>query len=188
MTKEKNYKRIAKKAAEDKVNNLIFIMKFLNNKGGLSFIEEYFAEAIPNYVIEFEGVGGAKKWVMRQWIKRSPHDFMQKMSQTLVEDGEIINPAENYELLEDNEENIVSKLKCNLRKNLIKTAKKYQCDFDVQDYYCNHACIPILIKVCSDIYLKITVELTKDGCIQTLQIDKSSLSKDDTVDPNQQHD
>jgi len=179
VPKEKNYKRIAKNAAKDKVSNIIFIMKFLNSKGGLELMREYFAEAIPRYVLDAEGVGGAKKWVMRQWAKRSAHGYMTKILETFKEDAELINPSENYELLEDSETKIVNKLKCNYRTRLIKAGKKYNCDFDVQEYYCNHACIPILSQIYADLYLIIDVELTKDGCIQTIQLDEAALSKVD---------
>ncbi len=182
MPKDKNYKRLAKNAAEDKVNNTIFIMKFLNSKGGLDLIREYFVEAIPSYVLDFAGPGGAKKWVMRQWARKGALGYMKKIMETFKEDAEFINPSENYEIVEESEEQIVTQLKCKYRKRLIKTGKKCQCDFDVQDYYCNHACIPLLTKLYADAYMKISVALTKEGCIQTVQVDHDSLSKDGAAD------
>ena len=82
-------------------------------------------------------------------------------------------------VVEDNEQQIVTKLKCNYRKRLRKAAKQFHCDFYTDDYYCNNACIPILTKAHADIYLKFDVELTKDGCLQTVQIDRSAFSKDE---------
>ncbi len=182
MPKEKNYKRLLKNAVEDKINNIVFIMKFLNSKGGVELVEDYFANAIPSYVLEFGGVGGAKKWIMRQWLKRSARGYMEKIANTILEDSEWINPPENYEWIEDDENQMVLKLKCNYRKRLIKAGKKFKCEFDIRDYYCNHACIPILIKIYSDLYLKINVTLTKEGCLQSIEVDKATFSKDSKDD------
>ena len=179
MPKDKNYKKIAKGAAEDKVNNIVFIMKFLNSKGGLDLVREYFAESVPDYIIEYASPGGATKWVMRQWLKRGSHSYLKKIVSTMMEDGQLINPPENYEIIEDKNEQTVLKLKCNYRKRLVKTGKKLKCNFDIQEYYCNHACIPILSRIYADIYCKVKVDLTDEGCIQTIQIDKATFSKDE---------
>ncbi|MHA1314620.1 MAG: hypothetical protein ACTSRB_11995 [Candidatus Helarchaeota archaeon] len=40
MTKDKNFKKMAKLAFEDKVKNIIFMMKFLDSKGGLEEVKE----------------------------------------------------------------------------------------------------------------------------------------------------
>ncbi len=61
--------------------------------------------------------------------------------------------------------------------NLEKTAKKFGCAFDIREYYCQNACIPLLSKILSDIYLRLNIDLTKDGCIQIIEIDKSSFKK-----------
>ncbi len=137
LTKDKNFKKIAKLAFEDKIKNIIFMMKFLDSKGGLEEVEEYFAQAIPSYVMEFEGIGDAKKWLLRQLAKSDPHGYMTKITD--------------------------------------KVKKEFQCDFDVRNYYCTNACIPILSKVYADIYLNIDVELNENGCTQTISVDELGL-------------
>lgn len=177
MPKEKNYKKIVKGAFEDKANNIVFIMKFLDSKGGLNLVKEYFAEAVPNYILEYIGFGGAKKWVMRQWLKASPHGYLQKIGEEVKKDGDFLK--QNFELIEETKTRIVSKIDCKYMRKLVKTGKKFECDFDIREYYCKNACIPLLSKVLSDIYLRLNVELIPDGCIQTVEIDKSSFKKDE---------
>jgi len=177
LPKDKNYKKIAKVAFEDKVNNILFIMKFLDSQGGLELIREYFTDAIPNYVLTFIGFGGAKKWVMRQWLKANPHGYMQKIIEKIKSDGEFLK--QNFKTLEDSKDRIVSQIDCRYMRSLVKTGKKFECDFDIREYYCNNACIPLLSKILRDLYLRLSVELTNDGCLQTIEIDKSLLKKEE---------
>ncbi|NVM56041.1 MAG: hypothetical protein HWN66_20250 [Candidatus Helarchaeota archaeon] len=177
MPKDKNYKKMVKGAFEDKANNIVFIMKFLDSKGGLNLVKEYFAEAVPNYILEFIGFGGAKKWIMRQWLKASPHGYLQKIGEEVKSDADFLK--QNFELIEDAKTRIVSKIDCKYMRKLVKTGKKFGCEFDVREYYCQNACIPLLSKVLSDIYLRLNVELTQDGCIQIIEVDKSSFQKDE---------
>lgn len=175
MPKDKNYKKMVKAAFEDKVNNTIMMMKFLHSKGGLELVREYFGEAIPSYLLEFAGLGDAQKWVLRQLAKTSPHAFMKQVGEKSRKEGQYMTPLENYEVLEDTKEQIRARIKCRLIKNLVKQGNKFQCDFDVRDYYCNNACIPLLSKAYSDICLNIKVDLNEDGCVQTVQVDKQAL-------------
>jgi len=177
MSKDVNYKEIANNSFEDKVNNIVFIMKFLDERGGLNLVKEYFANAVPTYIIEFEGFGGAKKWVIRQWIRANPHGFLQKIGEQVKKDSGFLK--QKFELIEDTKDCMVSKVNCKYMRSLVKKGKKYKCDFDMREYYCQNACIPLLSKIVSDIYLTFNAELTPDGCIQTIKMDKSALSKDE---------
>ena len=84
MSKEKNYKEIANNAFKDKVNNIVFIMKFLNDRGGLELVREYFTDAVSSYIIKFEGFGGAKKWIIRQWIRASSKGYLNKILEQVL--------------------------------------------------------------------------------------------------------
>lgn len=183
MQKAKNYKKIAKYAFQDKVNNVVLLMKFLDSIGGQEMVRNYFAEALPKYILEFEGFGGTKKWVVRQWLKASPQGFIHKVLDQIKADGEFLQ--EKFELLEDTKDRIVVKINCKYMRSLAKKSKKYECDFFSRDYYCQNACIPLLTQVTSDIYLGLTVELTKDGCIQTIAFDKSAFEKDEAINENE---
>ncbi|MHA1143888.1 MAG: hypothetical protein ACTSRW_04055 [Candidatus Helarchaeota archaeon] len=175
MTKDKNFKKIAKLAFEDKIKNIIFMMKFLDSKGGLEEVEEYFAQAIPSYVMEFEGIGDAKKWLLRQLAKSDPHGYMTKITDKVKKDSQFIIPLENYVMLEDVKDRISFQISCKFMKSMVKQGRKFQCDFDVRNYYCTNACIPILSKVYADIYLNIDVELNENGCTQTISVDELGL-------------
>ncbi len=180
MPKDKNYKSIANGAFEDKVNNIVFILKFLDSKGGLSLVKEYFTDAVPNYILQFVGFGGATKWVLRQILRTTPHVYLQKIVDRVKSDGDFLK--QDFELKEDSKNRIVSQLNCRYMRALVKKGKKFKCDFDIREYYCQNACIPLLSKVMADVYLTLDAELTPKGCIQTITIDKSSFEKDSEQD------
>lgn len=179
MTKEKNYKNIAKSAFKDKVNNILFILKFLDAKGGLELIREYFTDAIPAYILEHEGFGGAKKWMLRQLLRTTPHGYMQKILDQVIQDGAFLN--QNFKIIENTKEQITSEIDCKYMRALVKQGRKYDCNFDIREYYCQNACIPLLKKLLADVYLNLKVELIKNGCVQTLKIDTTSFKKDETA-------
>ncbi|MHA1301431.1 MAG: hypothetical protein ACTSO9_18570 [Candidatus Helarchaeota archaeon] len=173
--KEKNYRKLAKKAYDDKVSNIIFVMKFLDSKGGLELVREYFAEAIPDYVLQYAGTGSAGKMILKQLLKRNPVANIKKIIEKVIDDSEFLIPKDNYEPLEIKEEEVISKIKCKYIRDLIKKGKKFKCDFDLREYYCNNACIPLLSKIYKDIFLNFDVEITKSGCIQRISIDKTQF-------------
>ena len=178
MTKNKNYKKMAKDCFRDKVDNTTLLMKFLHAKGGLDLVKEYYTDALPDYIHEYEGFGDAKMWVLRQVAKSGPRIYMKKVIDQGREDSEYMFPTENYEVIEISDKQIKSKLKCKYMKALVKKGKKYKCDFDIRDYYCNHACMPLLKKMHSHIYLDFQIELIDSGCIQTIQMDESVKKKE----------
>ena len=178
MIKNKNYKKMVKNAVDDKINNVVFLMKFLDSKGGSDLVKEYFSDALPTYIRDYEGSGDAKKWVLRQLLRSGHLNYMKKVLNEVQKGLEFLFPLENNKLLEESEEKCVTQIKCKYIKKLMKQAKKYECDFDIRDYYCNHACIPLISGGYSDIYLKIQVKLTDLGCIQTVKVDESTLKKD----------
>ncbi|MHA1381039.1 MAG: hypothetical protein ACTSRG_21945 [Candidatus Helarchaeota archaeon] len=148
-------------------------MKFLDSKGGLDLVKEYFAEAIPNYLLKYEGTGGAKKFIAKQWFKRNPSGYLHMIIDKLREDCEFL--SQKHEIIEDRGEQLVSKIDCKYLRKLIRKGKTYGCEFDLRDYYCKNTCIPLLSKLLNDAYIKINVELIKNGCIQTITADKSIL-------------
>ena len=175
MTNNKDYKKLVKQAYDDKVNNIIYLLKFLNSKGGSELIKEYFGEAIPNYVKKYDAPGDAKRWIYRQWLKRDPVGNMKKVVDVIREGSEFYIPPKNFNTLEDEGNQLVSEIKCKYLKNLIKRAKKFGCEFDMRENYCKNACIPILTVLYSELYLDLSVELTKNGCKQTVVISESLL-------------
>ena len=175
MGKEKNYKKLGKKAIEDKVSNIIFIMKFLDSTGGLELVRKYFADAIPSYLIEYAGTGKAGKLIFKQLLKRNPSGNIKRVVEQVKSDNEFLIPLDDYEPLEIIDNQVISKINCSYIKKLIKQGKKFHCDFNLRDYYCKNACIPLLSRLYSDIFLKLNAELTKNGCIQRIEIDESLL-------------
>ena len=184
----KNYKKLTKDALLDKAANTVMLMKFLNSKGGVNLVQEYFSDSIPNYILEFAGLGDAAKWILRQLARKSPNGFMNKVLNKSRDDGEYLAPLDSFETIENNKNHIITKINCLYLKKLRKKGKQYKCNFDMKEYYCKYACIPLLKKVHKDIYLNIDIELLKNGCIQTISVDSTSLSKhkekDDEIEKN----
>ncbi|MHA1270981.1 MAG: hypothetical protein ACTSPY_14400 [Candidatus Helarchaeota archaeon] len=179
MTKDKNYKRFYKKSLEDKIRNIIYIMKFLNSIGGVDQVRKFFGELVPNELLQHEGPGDAKKWILKQMFKTSPTGTLQKLFSTVLSDNEWLIPLDCYETLEEGKELIKTKISCKYLKSLKKLAKKYKCDFDIQEYYCKNACNPLLKTVYSDVFIDFNVEFLDDGCIQTIKINKAAIQKKD---------
>lgn len=179
MTKKKNYKKFHKNAFEDKINNVVLTMKFLNSKGGVELVEDFFGKFLPDQALEYEGTGDAKKWVLRQVLRAGHLGYMRRVLSEGQKAAEFIFPLDNYELLEESEEKSVTKVNCDYVKKLRKQGKKFECEFDIKDYYCNHACIPLLLRSYKDIYLDLDVELIDTGCIQTIKVDESTFKKDE---------
>ena len=180
MTKgKKNYKKLVKLAFMDKVKNTVILMKFLHAKGGINLVQEYFAEALPGYVLEYDRMGDAQRWVLRQLAKKTPHAFMKQVTEQAQKDTEFMTPRENFEILEDTKEQLAVSVKCEFLKQVLKEAKKYECDFDVREYYCKNACIPLLSKGYADIYMDLDIKLQDAGCIQTIRVDHEKLKGED---------
>ena len=128
---------MAKNALDDKVSNMIFIMKFLDEKGGLELVREYFTEAIPKYLLEFSGSGKAAKAIARQWLKRSPSGYLNMVLNKLREDADFL--SQKFENIEDKGHIQVAKVDCKYIRKLVKGGKTYGCDFDIREYYCKNA-------------------------------------------------
>jgi len=173
MKKDKNYKKMSKDCFNDKVANTTLLMKYLDSKGGLDLVKEYYTDALPEYIKKYKGFGDAKKWVIRQIAKTGPHKYMKTVIDQAKKEGEYMSSIDDHEHIEESAEKIKTKIKCKYMKSLVKKAKKMECDFDIRDYYCNHACIPLLTLMHSDIYLNIEIELIDSGCIQTIRVDES---------------
>lgn len=175
---KKDYKKLAKAAFDDKVSNVVYLLKFLDLKGGPELIREYYAEAIPNFIMKYSAPGETAKKLFRFWLKRNPVDNLKKIIDTIREGSEFYLPPENFKISQEDEgKEIVSTIKCKYLKNITKQAKKFQCDFDIREYYCKQACIPLLTVLYSEFYLDFSVELTKKGCIQKVKINRGLLDK-----------
>ena len=175
MPKGKNYKKLVKLAFIDKIKNTVFMMKFLDAKGGLNLVREYFADALPGYILKYDGLGDAQKWILRQLARNSPHAFMRQIGEKARKDGEYMAPRENFDIIEDTKEQISVSIKCDFIKNILKQSKRFECNFDARDYYCNNACIPLLLKVYDDLYLQMDIQLNENGCVQTMRVNQSKL-------------
>ena len=116
MSKNKNYKKMIKSAVDDKINNLVLLIKFLNSKGGSNLVKEYFSDALPTYIMEYEGSGDAKKWIMRQLLRSGHLSYMSKVLKEGKKGLEFLIPLENYKTLEESEEKCVTQVKCKLIK------------------------------------------------------------------------
>lgn len=176
---KKDYKKLVKAAFDDKVSNVVYLLKFLDSKGGPELIREYYAEAIPNFFKKYSSPGETVKKLYRFWLKRNPVNNLKKVIDSIREGSEFYLPPENFKISQEDEGNeIVSTIKCKYLKNITKQAKKYQCDFDTREYYCKQACIPLLTVLYSEFYLDLSIELTKQGCIQKVRINKELLDKE----------
>ncbi len=180
MTKDKkDYKKLLKAAFDDKVNHVVYLLKFLDSKGGPDLIREYYAEAIPNFVKKYSAPGETIKKLYKFWLRRNPVDNLKKVIDSIREGSEFYLPLENFRISQEDEGNeLVSDIKCKYLKNITKQAKKFQCNFDTREYYCKNACIPLLNILYSELFLDLRVELTKKGCIQKVRINLELLNKE----------
>jgi len=177
MTKEKDLKRLLNISVEDKLKNTIMMLIYLRKKDGAAAIRDYYGNAIPEYLLEYEGLGAGKRMMAKTWLKTSPHSYLKKIMEGIKEDQEFIVPLEKYEILKDSKKEISTKIDCDFIRALEKSRIKFKCDFDMRECYCKEACTPMMKRILENFFLQAEVTLTETGCIRTVSVPDSSTSE-----------
>jgi hypothetical protein len=170
MTHEKDLKRLFKNSFEDKLKNTIMMLMYLKDKAGETGVREYCGKAIPKYLFDYEGLGGAKLLLAKAWLKTNPHGYLKKITDDIIKSQEFIIPLEKYTIIQESKKELITKIDCDFIRALEKSSKKFKCAFNMRDCYCNEACIPMMTKVFENFFLKLEVELIKEGCVRKVLV------------------
>jgi hypothetical protein len=177
MMKEKDFKRLFTISLEDKLKNTLMMLIYLKRKDGAAAIRDYYGNAIPEYLLDYEGLGAGKRMMIKTWLKTNPHGYMKKIFDGIKEDQEFMVPLEKYKILKDTKKEISVEINCNFIRALEKSGKKFKCDFDLRECYCKDACTPMMKKVFENFFLQAEVTFTETGCIRTVLIPDETVSE-----------
>lgn len=169
MNKEKLFKNLWKSAMVDDYKNIIMFLRYLYDEGGVEKIRNYYENHIPNYLIDYEGLGKSKLLMMRAWKKSNPNGYMHKICDSII-DERFCWYQDDYEIIEETKNNLSIKINCKFIKSMKKHAKKFKCDFDIREVFCQNGCIPMLKKLFNNFLLNLEIEPTEHGCIQNASI------------------
>ncbi len=170
MTHEKDLKRLFKNSFEDKLKNTIMMLLYLREKDGENGVRQYYGQAIPKYLFEYEGFGGAKLLMAKAYLRTNPHGYLKKITDDIIKSQEFIIPLEKYTIIQETKKEIITKIDCDFIRALDKGSKKFKCTFNMRDCYCKEACIPMMTRVFENFFLTLEVELLKEGCIRKVLV------------------
>ena len=174
MTKEKDLKRLFNLSLEDKLKNTIMMLIYLRKNGGAAAVRDYYGNAIPEYLLDYEGLGAGKRMMVKTWLKTSPHGYLKKITEGIKEDQAFMVPLEKYQMLNESKREIRTKIDCDFIRALEKSGKKFKCDFNVRDCYCKEACTPMMQKIFENFFLQSEVQYTETGCIRIVLVPDGS--------------
>ncbi|MBD3230399.1 MAG: hypothetical protein GF329_19625 [Candidatus Lokiarchaeota archaeon] len=170
MNKEKWFKKLWKSAMIDDYKNIIMLLRYLYETGGTEKVREYYKDYVPNYLIDYQGLGKGKLMMIKAWKKSSSSGYMHKICDNIIKER-LCWYHDDYEILEDDKNKLVYKINCDFIKSMKKHSKKFNCDFDIREVFCENACIPLLKQLFKTFLLNLEIETTNAGCIQKTMID-----------------
>ena len=164
MIKEKEVKKLLKKALEDIITTETAVVTFLKEEFGDAAVQKFYTDYRPRFILELQ-LGVIRRTLAKMASKIAKKLLLKMIIDTFLEKGEWYQPPETIEILQLEKDGARLRIfPCNRKKMFKKIIKK--TDKSVEpSYICNVMCTKEIAHYLTFIGLIPTFTLEEKGCV-----------------------
>ncbi|NVM27881.1 MAG: hypothetical protein HWN65_03480 [Candidatus Helarchaeota archaeon] len=181
MLKEKDVKKLLKKALEDIITTEAAIVTFLRNEYGDEAVQKFYTDYRPQFLLELQ-LGMIRRALAKMAAKIAKKTLLKMIIDTLIEKGGWYQPEETIEIVRlDKKGSDVRILPCTRRKMFKKIMKKKNKSIE-PTYMCHTMCIPELNHYLTFIGLSPTITVEDNGCLVSAVWDPDKIQFEEDLE------
>lgn len=183
MLKEKDVKRLLKKALEDIITTEAAVVTFLREEYGDDAVQKFYTDYRPKFILELQ-LGLIRRTLAKMAAKIAKKLLLKMIIDTFLEKGEWYQPPDTIEILKLEKEGATLRIfPCNRKKMFTKVIKKKDKSIK-PTYICQVMCTKEISHYLRFIGLQPTFTLEEKGCKIDAVWDPTKIQFEEDLEDN----